>query len=111
MHARELNAVVPQAQANVRVPEGLDLDARIVPLSRFKVEDDGIIVSGNEEDIENIFPLAENRKKKGKGKGKAEGESGKGKSKGTKKKKKDQSIVDAPIESPEEVAAREKAST
>ncbi|KAF9520128.1 hypothetical protein BS47DRAFT_1451614 [Hydnum rufescens UP504] len=69
--------------AHVRVPEGLDLGIRIVPLSRFKVEGSGIIASNNEEDIEDAPPTANRRKK---GKGKAEDKSAKEKCKGTKRK-------------------------
>jgi AP-3 complex subunit delta len=107
LHVRELNGIAPQPQANVRVPEGLDLEIRIVPLSRFKVEDLGIIASNNEESIENAS-AATNRRKKGKGK--AEDESAKEKSKGTKRKKRDPLMAEAYIENPGDAAAREKAS-
>lgn len=101
LHARELNAVAPQAQKTVGIPNGLNLDAPIVPSSRLKHDPD----SASEEEGENIAP---SNGKKRKGKSKAEGES-KGKSKGTtKRKKKDASGEPIPADTPEEIAAREQ---
>ncbi|KAG6812847.1 hypothetical protein H0H92_015945 [Tricholoma furcatifolium] len=94
----ELNAVASGAQASVPVPEGLDLDAWIVPPPQEPVAD-----------------LPTERKKKGK-KGK-EKDVGETKVKGSKKKKKkDEELeygdvlvpVDADIETPEEKAERAK---
>ncbi|KAF9515066.1 hypothetical protein BS47DRAFT_1372168 [Hydnum rufescens UP504] len=97
LHVGELNAIAPQPQANVRVPEGLDLGIRILKTA-------GLLLA-HEEGIENASPTANRRRK---GKGKAEDESAKEKSKGTKKKKRDHLMAEAYIENPGDAAAREK---
>ncbi|KAF8079147.1 adaptin N terminal region-domain-containing protein [Lyophyllum atratum] len=93
----ELNPVAANAQESVPVPEGLDLDAWIVPPPREAVPEQP----------------AERKAKKGK-KGKAK-EGAEGKVKGSKKKKQDEVVYgevltppEPEVETPEEIAARAK---
>jgi len=102
--SHELHPVAPAAQASVPVPEGLDLDAWIVPDMEEKP------VLGLEVDEEIV-----DRKKKGK-KGKEREKDGSGKvKKGSKKRKEERNdygygdtLAPAPDETPEEKAERER---
>lgn len=97
----ELGPVAPAAQASVPVPEGLDLDAWIVPAMQEPLVDD----EGH---------VTEKRAKKSK-KGKEKETPNRTRAKGGKKKRKEDSIVDEsvpqePEETAEERAERERVS-
>ncbi|KAF8488683.1 adaptin N terminal region-domain-containing protein [Gautieria morchelliformis] len=104
--AYELNPVAREAQASVPVPDGLDLDAWIVPPPRedaLETATTGGATNG-----------AAVKKKKGKGKGKERAEKGAGKVKGGRGEREKENagagaLVDVqPEETPDEKAARER---
>jgi AP-3 complex subunit delta-1 len=97
--AHELNPVASTAQASVPIPEGLDLDAWIVPSQQERVVD---------EDVDDVVRKAK-KSKKGKGK-----ETNGTKAKSGKRKKKDDEFRDtvipleSEVETEEERAERER---
>lgn len=99
--AYELNPVALAAQASVPVPDGLDLDAWIVPSMQ------ELIVNDDDEVVE--------RKVKRSKKGKEKESGNRTKVKGGKKKRKedaspDELVPQEPEETPEERAERERVS-
>ncbi|EIW87162.1 Adaptor protein complex AP-3 delta subunit [Coniophora puteana RWD-64-598 SS2] len=104
--SHELHPVAPAAQASVPVPEGLNLDAWIVP----EMEEKPVVRLEADEEVVD-------RKKKGK-KGKEREKDGPGKvKKGSKKRKEERNdygygdtLAPAPDETPEEKAERERVS-
>ncbi|KAI5998114.1 adaptin N terminal region-domain-containing protein [Pisolithus albus] len=87
--AYELNPVASAAQASVAVPEGLDLDAWIVPSMQAPVHEE------NESEV-----VVEKKVKKKSKKGKEKESSNGTRSKGTKKKKEDEEVL-VPLEESE----------
>ncbi|KAL4070486.1 adaptin N terminal region-domain-containing protein [Scleroderma citrinum] len=100
--AYELNPVASAAQTSVPVPDGLDLDAWIVPSMQAPLPD---------EDEGTGEVVGEKKTKKSK-KGKEKESVGRTKSKGTKKQKEDEGteelIPQEEIETPEEIVERER---
>lgn len=101
--AYELNPVALAAQASVPVPDGLDLDAWIVPSMQAPLPDED--ESGE---------VADEKKVKKSKKGKEKEKDGRTRSKGTKKRKEDEIIEELipreEVETPEEIAERERVS-
>lgn len=97
----ELNPVASTAQASVPIPEGLDLDAWIVPSQQDRVIDE-------DEDVDDMTRKAK-KSKKGKGK-----ETDGGKVKSGKRRKKDEEpkdnvmLPELDVETAEERAERER---
>lgn len=100
--AYELNPVASVAQTSVPIPDGLDLDAWIVPSMQVPLPDED----------EGAGEVASEKKVKKSKKGKEKESAGRSKSKGTKKRKEDEGIEELiaqeEVETPEEMAEREQ---
>ncbi|KAG6334130.1 hypothetical protein ID866_4953 [Astraeus odoratus] len=105
--AYELNPVAAAAQASVPIPEGLDLDAWIVPSMQAPLYDEDEGGGGGGE----VTMVGGKKTKKSK-KGKEKESTGRAKSKGTKKRKEDEGnevlIPQEEPETPEDRAERER---
>lgn len=102
--AYELNPVASVAQTSVPIPDGLDLDAWIVPSMQVPLPDED----------EGAGEVASEKKVKKSKKGKEKESAGRSKFKGTKKRKEDEGIEELiaqeEVETPEEMAEREQVS-